>query len=604
MFKKFFIILLSSSVLMSSCNLDSPTQSSMDESVIYTTPALAEGAVISVIRVLMENNSHRNRYLAHYGTNTDVEVTTGYRNFSDAQQMLSNYSARPENNRMNTADNSWARLYTGIERTNIAIRAIREYNDLASNPVMASYLGEFLTLRAVLYSELIKAWGDVPARFEPVTEETKDLPRTNKYVIYKQLLADLEEASQYLPWPGSGRATTSERISKSFAKGLRARIALYAAGYSQRNSDGAIIRGVDVDPDLDPSKMYQIAKDECVAIINEEAHQLLPFESIFKDYLMKDKIDAGLESIWEIPFAAGRGQVSYNFGVKHESADKYTTITGNGGRVGPNPVMLYKYDVEDVRRFVTIAPYKWDGGKQVISQLNALYFGKFRFDWAARSPISSNDDGINWIYMRYADIYLMAAEAINELDGPAMAAPYLQKVRKRAFPNNLTKASQYNGVSLTSLSPSEFLNAIIDERAFEFAGEMLRKADLIRWNKLGEKANAVKDELIAIHNKTGIYANLPEYVYFKQNPDGETLEIYGLNFGDTDPYGEANYGDTDQNRKKWELQSSGSSAPAAGQEYWNLIFRNNPDTRQYWPVWQVFINNSNGVLNNGGVSYE
>lgn len=50
---------------------------------------------------------------------------------------------------------------------------------------------------------------------------------------------------------------------------------------------------------------------------------------------------------------------------------------------------------------------------------------KLRYEWMSRIVTSTNDDGVNWQYMRLADVYLMAAEAVNELEGPANAAQYI-----------------------------------------------------------------------------------------------------------------------------------------------------------------------------------
>src|SRR5690606_28499402 len=123
---------------------------------------------------------------------------------------------------------------------------------------------------------------------------------------------------------------------------------------------------------------------------------------------------------------------------------------------------------------------------------------------------STNDDGLNWLYMRYSDVILMAAEAINELDGPAAAAPYLRMIRQRAFPNHPDKVNSY--IQQASASKEAFFNAIVDERALEFTGEMLRKGDLIRWNLLGTKLNEAKVKLQQLENREGKYANLPERI--------------------------------------------------------------------------------------------
>jgi starch-binding outer membrane protein, SusD/RagB family len=75
------IIIFSLTVVMSSCEdvLEAPTKSSLDESVIFSNPSLAEGAVAGIIHSFAETNSYRGRYLAFYGINTDCEVRNGLR---------------------------------------------------------------------------------------------------------------------------------------------------------------------------------------------------------------------------------------------------------------------------------------------------------------------------------------------------------------------------------------------------------------------------------------------------------------------------------------------------------------------------------------------
>src|SRR5690606_17934213 len=123
-------------------------------------------------------------------------------------------------------------------------------------------------------------------------------------------------------------------------------------------------------------------------------------------------------------------------------------------------------------------------------------------------------------------VVLMAAEAINELDGPAAAAPYLEMIRKRAFPNNPEKVTTY--MAQATASKASFFDAIVDERALEFTGEMLRKADLIRWNLLKTKLDEAKVKLQQLENRQGRYADLPSKIYYKTLEDKETVEIYGL----------------------------------------------------------------------------
>lgn len=577
---------------MSSCKktLDAPTKSSLDESVIFSTPSLAEGSIAGVLQSFGETNSYRGRFLVFYGLNNDTEVYNTLKSVDDDKAKLSNYNCNVNNSQMNTTDNAWAKFYEGIERANLAIRGIRTYGNIESNPAMAQILGEILTLRAVIYNDLIKGWGDVPARFEPITTATAYLPRSDRDVIYKQLLADLNEAAGYLPWPGENTTTARvERVNKAFAKGLRARLALAAGGYAQR-LDGTI--KLSSDPELSHDKMYAIAKKECLEIINSGKLRLLGFEEVFRK-LNEETGVAGLESMWEIPFSDGRGRVIFDLGVRHIKTDQYTG-QNKGGTDGPNPIMLYEYDNDDVRRDVTVVPYEWDGGDgtkgaiQVPSSLGRLYFGKYRYEWMKRRVTATNDDGLNWMYMRYADVVLMAAEAINDLDGPAAAAPYLKMIRDRAFPTAPAKVTAF--MATATASKSAFFDAIVNERALEFTGEMLRKSDLIRWNLLGTKLAEAKTKLQQLENRQGKYAALPSKIYYKTAANGETVEIYGLKFGDTDAQGLA-LGYT--SNKTWTMVTTGETV-----SYWNALYTKDPNLQQYWPIWQVFLDSSNGMLNN------
>lgn len=591
---RFFTTLFIATALSTSCKdgLDAPTKSTLDASVIFSTPSLAEGAIAGVIQSFAETNSYRGRYLVYYGINTDTEVYNSLRNTTTDKARLSNYNTNVNNDQMNTDNNAWAKFYEGIERANLAIQGLRTYGDVANNPQLAQILGEMLTLRAVVYNDLLKAWGDVPARFEPVTSATAYIPRTDRDTIYKQLLMDLEEAAELVAWPNETTATSNnERINKAFVKGLRSRLALAAAGYSQR-ADGTVRRSND--PELAPAKMYAIVKKECLDVINNGSSRLLGFEEVFRTFAA-ERNEAGLESLWEIPFSVTRGRVIFDLGVRHTTKDKYTDIVA-GGTNGPNPIMFYEYDQDDVRRDVTCVPYEWTNGIQVPTNLNRWMFGKYRYEWLTnRTSLPAGDDGLNWLYMRYADVILMAAEAINELDGPQAAAPYLKMIRDRAFPNQPAKVTAF--MAQATASKDAFFNAIVDERALEFTGEMLRKSDLIRWNLLSTKLNEAKTKVQQLNNREGKYSDLPNRIYYRTATDGETVEIYGLNYGDTDAIGATLEGYTSQS---WSL-----GTPSSGQaEYWDALFVRDPNQQQYWPIWEFFVKNSNGMLDNDGFNFQ
>lgn len=581
---------------LASCDdiLDAPSISSTDETVVFSSVDLAEDAVMGILQSFAETNSYRGRFLVYYGMNTDMEWYNSSENTGDDKARLSNYNPNTTNTQMNTDNNAWAKFYEGIERANMCIRGLENYADL-KDPAFRQLLGEALTLRAVYYCDLLKAWGDVPARFAPITTETIYQPKADRDSIYARLIFDdLKRAEELVAWPNETATTrTTERVSKAFVKALRSRLALYAGGYSQRN-DGTI--RLSNDPRLAPAEMYRVVKEECLSIINQGCNRLGEFEDTFRR-LCQDDVTAGNESIWEIPFSAGRGRVLFDLGVRHKDVDQYTK-QAKGGTVGPTPIAFYKYDPQDKRRNVTCVPYFWEKGVQVPNAVNQWYFGKYRYEWMNRIVTSSNDDGVNWLYMRLADVYLMAAEAINELDGPQAAAPYLKPILDRALPADKAEAR----LAAATASRDAFREAIVEQRGLELCGEMLRKADLIRWNRLGSTLEAAKTEMTQLLNKEGKYAALPDKIYYQTvtgTPKaqstvwdavkaGETVEIYGVELGQTDEEGAAlGYAENTSwaGKNEWAGKIEG-------------LYVNNPDQYQFWPIWQTFIDNSNGMLVN------
>ena len=578
-----------------SCDMDSPSISSLDESTVFATYSLAEAEVMSIHVSFGETNSYRGRFLPYYGVNTDVEVgnSPSLKNAGDDNKNdLWNWNTSPTNGQMNTENNAYAKFYEGIERANLAIQGIRKYGDIENRPEMAQLLGEALTLRAVIYNDLIKAWGDVPARFEPNNAENMYKPRSNRDVIYKQLLADLLEAEDYCYWPNQNKITqTTERVSKAFVKALRARIALYAGGYGLRGDGFRLSK----DPELAPAKMYEIAKNECEEIINAGYNTLGSFKENFTK-LCEDNVAAGGESIWEIPFSDGRGRVLYTWGVKHNAKDQYTQ-QAQGGVNGPLATLYYDYDAEDIRRDITCVPYEWskdlnNGNSHVTFRaINKWCFGKLRYEWMKRTVTSTNDDGVNFQYMRLADVYLMAAEAENELGNTAEAWNYMEPVLSRALPAAKVAAlkSQYTA------SQSAFREGIYDQRALEFAGEALRKADLIRWGIVDSKMEEAKAKLTALQQRTGDYAGLPDKVYINNAEDATKIEMYGFNVGEDTP--------TDEMKELWESKNwfVNNNEYTLTDDYINGVYTVQPSTHCLWPIWKVFIDASNNMLNNDGI---
>ena len=592
---------------LSSCNkiLEQESPSSFDGSTVFANYDLAESTVFGITEAFCEVNSYRGRFLPWYGFNTDIEWYNTYKP-GDGKSDIAGYDCAVNNAQLNTSNNPYVLMYTGIERANLIIEGLREYGKIDTDADMAYLLGEALTLRAMIYYALIKAWGDVPARFDSINSETIYLPKTDRDEIFIRLLSDLQEAIDYLPYPGKSTQTSrTDRINKMFAQGLYARIVLMASGYALRPDDGKVGTGdagtirLSSNSELSKEKLYPTALSYLKEAIESGSASLeSDYEQMWYNLNNMNNLTAGpgYETLYVIPFGEGRGRWNFTFAVASEGAS-ITNGVSRGGDAGPVPTMFFKYGNYDQRRDVTCVNYKWTKtGEIEPSGISKWYFGKYRFEWMDAQPYTGgNDDGIKPVVMRYSDILLMAAEMENELNGPsADAKKWLQAVRERAYKGHEDLAEAYVA-GLTS--KEDFFQAIIDERALEFCGEFLRKVDLIRWNLL--KANMDKEiaAMKDLRDMAGDYAYLADSegkIWYKYAEDEKSIEIWGLAKGqqvnpgaDYEPWTNNAYVKYDDSKK-----SDLYTARIEG------IYYVDPDTRQFWPIFQDTITNSQGVLVN------
>ena len=392
----------------------------------------------------------------------------------------------------------WTAAYSLIEAANRFVYGV-EHSDLydTGNVDLMQWLGEAKCLRAMAYHDMVVMFGDVPFTFEPAKARDEYIfPVVDRTVIQQKLIDDLKSAAAHMV---TARVSTVEHCSKEFAQGLIARIALTAGGYSLRpdaanpRSYGSMQR-----PDnyLD---FYKIARDYADSVIVAGNHKL---EIAFQDVFVNEcnyKVVNDDDVIFELPFAKGStGRTGYLQGPK------YTEY--NGATIGPwgpcegsrhvNAFYRFLFRDNDLRReFVNglwfYTYYTQPDGSMTDSVCIRADYNVHNNKWsklwtdesAALGETSEGATGINFPYMRYADVLLMYAEADNELsDGPtAKALDCLAKVHVRAFADG--DSAFFNALS----SKEEFHKAVMDERKWEFAGENSRWRDLVRTNTYAEE---------------------------------------------------------------------------------------------------------------------
>ena len=585
---KIFASVLAAAAVMSlsSCSeegfFDVKAPSAADESNVYSNYTLAEYAIFSISETFGHTNNYRGRFLPWYGFNTDVEW---YNGSNTTGKQLAQYNPTTNNTQMNLDNGPYNEMFVGVERANLAIEGLRAYGDVENQPDMAYLLGEALTLRAMIYYDLIKAWGDVPARFEPINSDNIFMAKSSRDTIFVQILKDLEEAIPYLYWPGQSTQTaTTDRINKAFACGLYARIALAASGYALRPDDGTVGTGNQGsvkktnEPQLQADVLYPKALKYLQDVINSGTARLeSSYEQLWRNFNNYD-LTAGKEVLYSIPFSDGRGRWNYHFAGSHEGTAYIGTAANRGGDVGPVPTLYFKYEAQDTRRDVSCVNFDWVEDSQEPAGIDMWYFGKYRFEWMTVQPYGGgNDDGLKPVVMRYSDILLMAAEITNELGNLNEAKDFLSQVRKRAYAGNESMVTNYiNGLA----DKKAVFDAIVDERALEFVGEFLRKADLIRWNLLNTKLDEAKAEMTALAQRT-------DEVYYSYNEDGMGLTFWGL---DPSQSGISPEG------SQWILAEDYFSD--FDTELIDAMYQADPNQHMFWPIFDITLTNSQGYLKN------
>ena len=627
-----------------------------DASVTYSNYASAEYTIFNIAQFSGATNGYRGRLDLWYGFNTDIEFYSSGSNSNASwatnnNLQLAEYNVDFGNGVMNTGDNPYIQFMNGIEAANVVISNMRKYADL-SDPDMAYLFGEALTWRAFYYAELVKVWGEAPLRTEPVTSETMYLPKVDRDEIYLQVLADLEEAIPLLYEPFAKTQTqTAYRMNKATACGLYARTALSAAGYAWRPDDGQVGTGnfgslrLSVNPELSKAVLYPKALAYLEQALKMGNSLESSYETLWRKFNNSEHLTSS-EVMWVRPFSDGRGRWNYTHAGSHSNSE-YINGGSRGGSTGPSPTLWWKYEKEDVRRDMTCVPWHYDGdpsatytGFQLRGRVNYWFWGKYRYEWMFANPyMGGNDDGVKPIVMRFSDIYLMAAELAAYMGDLSKAKEYLRPVRRRAYAGNESKADAYvDALTIGSATGSDnaavsdyktdgtIMKAIIDERALELAGEMLRKQDLIRWGLLKIKMDEAAEDIKNLAEMKGAYSAYDAYaedktdsssgnafreykIYWRENRNGypatgsKPVEIFGL---EKDEIGKvpADYSDAEPNGWVYaNFISTQGFYHATNKEYRYEVgyYRNefnDPYPRSVWPHFSQPITLSQGALVN------
>ncbi len=495
-----YILALALPILALSCDnfLEIPSETKFDSQTVFQDESRAEMAVLGAYEA-----GWSDELWYQLGMGTDEVYST--ESVTNSKFQLGNYMLSASR-----TGGCFSTFYAAIEYANVCIRNLP---NLEQSDNVNKLLGESYAIRAAAYLNLLRYWGDVPYTDVPVEElDTFYSSRTSRDEIYDNIIADLQTATELVPWKSEITNFTPERYCKESVYGLLARTALYAAGYSLRwdlETYAESSLEIAKRPDSDRVReLNKIAMDACMEVMERGSFSLASdFDQIFRDLLNGEY---NQESMLEQGFY-GTNVTSIHGYTNGASAHTSSIIGKAYPQMRINPILYFDYEEGDTRRDVTICQYAIDAESLIYEMpYGCFYIGKFRPNWKSTIGTAVNARDINFPLLRYAHILLMYAEAANEYYGApdSYATEALRQVRLRAFGGDSDKVGEI---------PSDhdgFLEAIIEENKLEFAGESWRRTELCRWGILYETLVENKAEMMKLAGREGRYATADRYRVF------------------------------------------------------------------------------------------
>lgn len=412
------------------------TEEGFEQAVIGAYDGLQRAAVTAEFPAILSEQRSDNSFQDQVvSSNNDLSVTK--------------FTVSSANPLLNQA---WSQLYTVINRCNNVLVHLDDIElDAAKKD---QYTGEVKFIRALMYFDLVRYFGDVPLVTSTLSiSEALDVLRSSVEDVYAVIIEDLEDAIDKLPASYAsaevGRATTYA------AQGLLGRVYMTRSGYPLQTNE------------------WTKARDLFQGIIQSGAFN---FAENYADNFDVANENGG-ESVFSIQFKAGVDGEGNPIPTRNAPnlIDKEDPLGlpfgGSPSGIWVSEDFINSFEAEDVRLSESVR-LEWrhtDGSLRT----DELWSQKF----VSGTPVNANDWDINWPVIRYTDVMMMYAEALNELgyapDGEAF--DIINQVRTRAglLPKTSTDVPNQQAFRLW----------IEEERRHEFAFENLRWHDLVRTDR-------------------------------------------------------------------------------------------------------------------------
>lgn len=342
----------------------------------------------------------------------------------------------------------WKRWYKTIGRASEAIEYTENYG-LTDDALKSRLIGEAKFLRGLCYFFLVRGWGDVPIQDVDLSV------RAPKADVYAYIEKDLQDAINTLPAKNEYASKDLGRATKGAAQGLLSKVYLYEGKWQE---------SYDMATAVVSSGLYGLEPD--YAVIWRESSEN-GIESLFEIQARGEAIAHGVQQYSETQGIRGSAYNAWGFNVPSDNMLK--AFNDAGDSIRRDATIIFRYET------------LWDG-LEVGNSENPMY--NYKAYSSANKGAADGDKNIR--VLRMGEIYLIQAEAANELGNTSVALEALNKVRARVKLSPVATTNQ-----------ADLRKAIWQERRLELAFEHDRWADLIRTGQAAEAMKAAGKNFVA-----------------------------------------------------------------------------------------------------------
>ena len=457
----------------SSCSdfLEQNPQTDLSENDFYKTADDILSAVNGVYSSLQEGDIYGNWYV--FGEIPSDNTRNQLSGSVTTQNEFDQFYIDTQNSMI---ANFWKAAYKVINRTNTVLGRI---DGIEINTELANrYKLECKFIRALMYFNLVRVYGDVPLILKEISiSESYDILREPKENVYNQIIADLKEAQGL---PVSYSTAEDGRATQGAAKALLANVYMTLHKYAEAETILAEIIN---------SGQYSLLENTPGSL------NIDGYKNVFSPVNHNSK-----EGIFEIQFLKGgygEGSNYANNFAPENSGTNVVAVGGTGGNNIPEMDIYNAYEEGDLRRDFSMSLGYYDNRKNN-EWVESRYVCKFM-----DVPYQNNDASNNYPVIRYADVILMYAEALNQNGKTAEACKYLNMTRRRGFGYQTTETSP---VDLQTTDKAQFALMVEQERRVELAFENHRWFDLIR---TGRAVEVMRSKGFSL-NETNLICPIPQ----------------------------------------------------------------------------------------------